>query len=190
MLRFLGTSTQPGCTVPGPIAFLRVPHSFVVALRKLRPAGRSCWSCFCARLVPRLPEKVLQLSSLRQRHAYGVVFHSSRRMVISFLSFQTRMPPNSTLTVSSPVVGCRRHCANPTLWLHLRDLCADTEQEMLRPISWYSRLVRFCVFSLAALLSCCACSVCGGQLLCTSVRRSSASEEFAVWDSHKTLLPR
>ena len=76
-----------------------------------------------------------------------------------FSHFKRGMPPNSSLTVSSPVVGCRRHCANPTLWLHLRDLCADTEQEMLRPISWYSRLVRFCVFSQAALLSCCACSV-------------------------------
>ena len=43
-----------------------------------------------------------------------------------FPSFQTKMPPNSSLTVSSPVVGCKRHCANPTLWLHLRGLCADT----------------------------------------------------------------
>ena len=59
-----------------------------------------------------------QLSSLRQWHAYWVVFPSSRRTIVSFLSFQTRMPPNSSLTVSSPVVGCRRLCANPTLWLH------------------------------------------------------------------------
>ena len=39
-LRFLGTSTQPGCTVPGPIAFLRVPHSLVVALRRLPTCGQ------------------------------------------------------------------------------------------------------------------------------------------------------
>ena len=42
------------------------------------------------------------------------------------------------LRFPSPVVGCGRHCANPNLWLHWRGLCADTEQEMLRPISWFA----------------------------------------------------
>ena len=40
--------------------------------------------------------------------------------------------------------------------------------------------VRFCVLSLFALLSCCSRSVCGGQYLCTSARRSSAFGDFAV----------
>ena len=40
--------------------------------------------------------------------------------------------------------------------------------------------VRFCVLSLFPLLSCCSRSVCGGQYLCTSARRSSAFGDFAV----------
>ena len=102
-------------------------------------------------------------------------------MFLQFLMvLSSFLAANSSLTVSSPVVGCGRHCANPILWLHLRGLCADTEQEMLRPICWYALLVRFCILSLSALLSCCSCSVCGGQFLCTSVRRPSASGDFAV----------
>ena len=39
-----------------------------------------------------------QLSALRQWHGYWVVFLASRRVLFSFLSSQTRMPPDSSLT--------------------------------------------------------------------------------------------
>ena len=71
-------------------------------------ASRSCWSCLCAQAP--------QLSSLRQWHAYWVVFPSSRHTLVSFLSSQTRMPPNSSLTTRQfqrygVMCGWVRHCA-------------------------------------------------------------------------------
>ena len=53
---------------------------------------------------------------LRQWHAYWVVFPSSRHTLVSFLSSQTRMPPNSSLTTRQSqrhgvMCGCVRHCA-------------------------------------------------------------------------------